>query len=125
MKLLEQQAREMAKASGQWHVYHWEHIDNGYLLIGAEAPLFKQGKRKGQTNWKLMDKKTEKKVFIATKEHEEWVKQWETNTGKCSGCMGLGMQVQSWSSTEGTVYRVCKKCGGNGLKKEKNATDNN
>ena len=44
----------------------------------------------------------------------EWLEAWGVSTGKCMRCNGLGQEWAGWSSVEGTRYRVCTVCAGDG-----------
>lgn len=52
--------------------------------------------------------------FIESSALDEFKKNWEIETGRCSECEGTGKKIASSSINNGTTYRDCKICGGSG-----------
>ena len=119
MKLLNTQAKIKANTGDEWEPYAWRMLPIGgpYELAevaGAVAPRYTKGKRKGNHNWDKLDKATKKTVYITIKENEEFVEQWQKETGKCANCEGLGTTLRSWHYINGATYQDCKECRGAG-----------
>jgi len=122
MDMLSEHAREMLGMPPEWSAYYFKAIGHSSVesntkliqVKGAVAPLITRGKHKGAPNWRKSDKTTEREVFFTPGEHDEWCRQWEVRTGKCSKCMGSGKVFARWSITEGTSYKPCSTCNGTG-----------
>jgi hypothetical protein len=122
MNLFTEHARELMAMPPEWDAYEWEAIgrerasDEAKLIrvAGAVAPLKTRGKYKGYPNWDKLDKGTIRTAYFTPDEHEAWLAQWETKTGKCANCMGSGEQFAGWSAEGGTRHKPCKKCGATG-----------
>src|SRR5262249_42784812 len=115
-------AREKYNLPPEWEWFKLEAIGpiNGprdIMITGAVAPLKISGKYKGQHDWKKRDKSTEVRCVITEAEHTAFCLRFEAKTGSCFQCKGIGQQVTGWSSTEGTTYRTCTRCGGSGKAK--------
>ncbi len=111
----EAHAREILGLPPEWQAYLWEVKGIGIYIEGAVPNgVFKRGKRKGHTNWKLRDKNTEAAITIPNDRHREWLRRWETDTGKCHHCKGTGQEFAGWSVSEGVKRRDCGRCGATG-----------
>lgn len=121
MNLLEEHAREVVGMPPEWEAYEYaaigRTINQDAKLIrvkGAIAPKKTKGANKGLPNWRKADKATEREAYFTPAEHDKWCSEWEQKTGKCSECTGKGEVFASWSATDGTKHKPCKKCGGTG-----------
>lgn len=123
MKLCEIHAREKSGMPPEWCAYAWECFPKEpnqkvlyYQIKGMVAPIKTKGPRKGDHNWKAGDKSTERVVILPVEEHEQWIRKWESSTGKCSNCIGDGKVIVKWSSITGIHYGECTICKGTGSK---------
>lgn len=120
LNLFEEHARERAGMPPKWKVYRWACMPPGrpkplyFECVGAVAPPYKSGPRKGRENWKRRDPETERTVYITPAEQDAWEAAWSARTGLCLECTGKGEKVKSWSAKEGTTYKPCRTCGGTG-----------
>lgn len=122
MNLLTEHAKELLGMPPEWDAYEFEAIGRTadqreaklIRVVGAVAPPKTRGKYKGLTNWYKRDLATEKTAYFTPTEHEEWTRQWEQKTGKCSECMGRGEKIVGWSAASGKRYKPCDKCGATG-----------
>lgn len=124
MKLLNTQAKEKANMGDKWEPYQWQVLPRGgpYELaevIGAIAPLYSKGKRKGEHNFDKMDRSTKKTIYITTAENAAFVEKWQRETGLCANCEGKGKTLKSWHNVNGVEYQDCKDCAGTGNFTEK------
>ena len=125
MNSLELHARERAGHGDGWQVCVYERMPPSntpclyYSLKGAVYPPLKSGPRKGRTNVAKPSPGTEETVIITPAEHESWLAAWGARTGRCIDCLGKGEKVQSWSKAEGTKYKPCRACGGDGKYRER------
>ena len=116
--LYAEHAKEKYSLSPAWRIYRWECLphdarESRFInLTGAVAPNKTTGKHAGQPAWSKRDRTTDVTVTLTLKEHEEWKKEWEARTGKCSNCTGTGKVLESWSVKDGVKYRTCPKCKG-------------
>ena len=114
--LYAEHAKEKAGLPANWRIYQWscfpkDGSETIYVAVTGAVCEHKKmtGPHKGETNWKLLDKATEKTVNLPVAEHEQWKLEWEKKTGKCSRCTGTGEVMESWN---GTKMRACLKCKG-------------
>lgn len=127
MNLMAEHARELLGMPPEWNGYAFEAIGHtidkktktlsGAKLLkvsGAVAPPLTKGDYKGDPNWKKKDKATDKTACFTPEEHEQWLKQWEEKTGKCSKCEGKGEVISSWKIGQGFKFKLCEICGGTG-----------
>lgn len=119
MRLLDEHARDRAGLGEQWRPYHYEVVNEPgqpmlVKLIGAIAPPFVRGPRKGTPNWRQMDRATRRTIYITGAENDEWCRAWQERTGKCMECKGCGEVLQSWSAAHGVTMKACNACGGTG-----------
>lgn len=118
--LIEEHAREKCGAGETWRMFRWECFPHGgepiyQSVTGAVCEHhFLRGPRKGQTNWQKRDARTEQTVNITVVDHDKWVKDWQSRTGKCSECVGTGEVFKRWSLKTGTEFSQCHKCKGTG-----------
>lgn len=120
MDLLSEHARELARMGPEWDAYRWNCVaeevgENTTQVTGAVAPLFTDGPKAGEHNWRKRDKRTERIIYIRHDEQDEWERLWRDRTGKCLECAGNGKVFHRWSQVGGTEYRPCKKCEATGL----------
>lgn len=122
--LLEMQAREKAGMPPDWEACEWKCMPPGevqpiyFAVKGAIAPVITRGPRKGQRNWARKIKSTVRSVAITPVDHEKWVAEWVTRTGKCPKCLGEGQVFARWNEAEGTTYKPCAECGATGKAKQ-------
>lgn len=117
--LFEIHARKKLGMPEVWSVYSWECFPNTgevlyYEVKGAIAPPRKRGRLKGRHNWIKRDKTTDKTCVITVAEHEQWIKEWEIDTGLCSNCVGEGKVFARWAKDQPVQYRQCRHCQGSG-----------
>ena len=113
-------AIEKAKLPSNWKIFRCEAFpksgidDCGYVAVTGAVCDFQylKGKRKGQTDWRKRDARTETTVNLPVAEHEAWKREWEQKTGLCSTCTGTGEVFRSWDVNTGTKYDTCPKCKG-------------
>jgi hypothetical protein len=85
------------------------------LVTGAVCTgVFERGPRKGNTDWKKRDKKTEVQLAIPRDAMQAFQAQWEIETGRCSNCYGRGQEWCGWAKGEGHKYRPCSRCEATG-----------
>jgi hypothetical protein len=82
------------------------------------APEITRGKRKGQPNWRKLDRSTREVLYITPAEHAAWCSLWEARTGRCHECTGDGEVCTGWSALAGRRMKVCPRCGGSGQAKK-------
>lgn len=116
--LLAERAREKAAMPPEWQVFRMRCLPPGadaeiIEVTGAIAPK----KRSGYLNWKKRDKSTERTVYLTLTDHEQWVRDWECETGLCGECRGSKQEWAGWSKTDGHRYRPCGRCGATGKAK--------
>lgn len=120
MELLEQCAREKAGMGPNWKPWAFEclphHPQETELVqvTGAVVPMKTRGKHKGRPNWDKKDPTTIRTVYITLKDHAEWVKKWERDTGLCARCEGTREEFAGWSKEAGLKKRPCSKCSATG-----------
>ena len=122
MNLLTEHARELLGMPPEWSGYEFEAIGHTadqreaklIRVVGAIAPAKTRGKDKGQPNWRKLDPATEKTAYFTPAEHDDWTRQWEQKTGKCSVCLGRGEKWAGWSAESGHRYKPCDKCAATG-----------
>ncbi len=118
--LLEEHARELAGQGPGWGFYELLAIRDSKRnfiatrVTGAVAPAITRGKRKGQPNWRKMDRSTREVLYITPDAHAAWCSLWEARTGKCHECTGDGEVCIGWSAADGSRMKVCPRCGGSG-----------
>ena len=61
---MEEKAKEIVGIEG-WYPYQFERVKNGILVTGAVFDLVTRGPRKGQPNFRKMDRTTKKTVIIS------------------------------------------------------------
>lgn len=110
--LLSIHAAELLNMSDKWRIYSFQSLGEGlspriYKLKGCDAEVSMLGEIK-------YTKENTNEIFIPEDTHISWKQQWELQTGNCAECVGTGKVMRSWSSTEGTTYKACTKCGGSG-----------
>lgn len=118
--LVELMARERAGMPDDWRAFRYSWMPPGgkplYLeVVGAVAPIYTRGDRKGTPNFKRRDVSTERTVYLTPAEMDAWEKRWEHQTGACRHCAGSGERLVSWSRDSGTKTRPCEDCGGSGI----------
>ena len=106
-------ARRKVSGPEDWEVCGWEKIGAGNDLVveGGVPRLLKAGAKKGQKTWR--DVPVQKAVVTSDELKAEHAR-YEAETGNCGDCYGKGEVFASWSVTEGTKHRECKRCGGTG-----------
>jgi len=121
--LLEEHAREKAGMPPGWRAFRYEafphtvKVPTQYIeIVGAVVPLRTRGPNIGRPNWRRLDKATRRTIVILPAEHDLWIAEWETATGKCSNCTGSGRTISRVSIVDGTEYAQCAKCKGTGNK---------
>lgn len=72
---------------------------------------FTRGKRKGRPRY---DGKPIQAVVTDAEANAEFAR-YERDTSKCGECMGTGQIVAGWHYQNGTTYRPCLHCHGNGV----------
>lgn len=84
------------------------------VMVGAipDGVCFKSGKRKGEINWKFRHE--ERRLLLGHKEHAEFIRAWEVETGKCSKCGGSGQTMVRWTATDGAIDGPCSACAATG-----------
>lgn len=121
MMLLEEHARELSGHGPNWSFYALEAIrgpDRELIatkITGAVAPAITRGPRKGQPNWRKLDRSTREVLYVTPAAHSAWCLLWEARTGKCRECAGDGEVCTGWSVAEGRRTKICPRCGGSGL----------
>lgn len=111
MNHLESVARRKVCGPEGWAVCSWECIGNDFVVEGGVPRLLQAGPNKGQKTWR--DRPRQQAVVTRAELDAEHAR-YEAETGKCGDCFGKGEVFASWSATDGTKYRTCKRCGGNG-----------
>ena len=105
------------KVSGEdgWEVCGWERIGEGndFVVEGGVPRMLKAGPRKGKKTWR--DVPMQKAVVTGDELRAEH-SRYEEETGKCGDCYGKGEVFSSWSVTEGTKMKPCRRCGGIGYR---------
>lgn len=98
-----------------WQGYVWEAME-GWHLITGEVPdgVYTRGPKKGKPRFRSPGSQHKKKVVVSDTELQQAAAAYEAETGKCWDCKGSGQEWASWSAAEGTKYRTCKRCGGDG-----------
>ena len=122
LNLMIEHARELVQAHPEWDGYDFEaigHSDDGsgaklIRITGAVAPKKMRGKNKGERNWKLRDRATERTAYFTPDEHAAWVKAWQERTGLCHVCAGEGEMLENWSAANGVTMKPCSTCAGTG-----------
>ena len=121
MNLLEEHVREMIGGAPEWAASSYEcmggDLSQGYDGVevkGAVYAVTEKGPRKGKPNYRKAQPGSARTVFVLRKNHDQWVKQWEEKTGKCSNCVGDGKVCWSVSVEHGARYRPCHVCSGTG-----------
>ncbi len=81
----------------------------GYIwLEGYVSTTYKRGEKKGQP------RRTSKQgLWIKQADIQQYQKEWETLTGKCSQCNGTGKLLQAISPDE-EAYKECTACNATG-----------
>lgn len=103
-----------------WEVFIWETINmdtpnEAIQFTGAVVnETFKSGPRKGRKNFSKRDKSTEMKLVMTREELFAFQDKWGAENDTCPSCWGSGKTMQSWSIHEGTTYRKCHRCKGDG-----------
>ncbi|HEY3494770.1 MAG TPA: hypothetical protein VGK73_08800 [Polyangiaceae bacterium] len=93
--------------------FSWKVVGtDGALMEGGVPRLLKSGKRKGQKTWRDCDETY--CVVVTQGEVAQEERDYEQTTGKCHACYGDGQEWAGWNIYEGTKYRQCKRCGGDG-----------
>lgn len=90
-----------------WEAYRFECVGSDAIMVTGGIPeTTKTGKKrwrgKGHVEIVLQSE-------IETEKH-----RYESDTGKCAECFGTGQEFAKWSVSNGTEYRTCHKCDGNG-----------
>lgn len=112
--------REKFNAPADWRWFSWsrKEFDKPHEFMLVEGAVctakIERGKRKGQDNWKLRDKETERTFSISRKELEAFQVEWQARTGNCFECYGTGQEMAGWSAARGTYYRPCAHCNATG-----------
>lgn len=122
IRVIEDHFRTKHGLTDDFHFYSYEalpHRTSGrsvepqYLLLrGGRCPVLKSGANKGRPNFrKLSDEQSF--VLQISDEHDVLV-AYERRRGHCSECGGKGKTVCGWSKSDGTSYRQCRRCKGDG-----------
>mgnify|MGYP000102432748 CR=1 FL=1 len=103
----------------KWIGYRCDRKESPYgfyfEITGAVCPAYKQGEKKGQTNYSKADKATERTITFTPQEHDDFVQNWEVLNKLCMKCKGKGSAATAWNSTKGAYnYRECDRCHGTG-----------
>jgi len=67
---LEEEAKRLVAIEG-WYPYQFERIENGILVTGAVFEPITRGARKGQPNFRKMNKSTKRTVVVTTGERQK------------------------------------------------------
>lgn len=123
LDLLNIQVKRKYSLPENWNIYQWAAKPEGGPMTysevtGVSAPL-KPGKTDPifDFDWKKRDKSTKATFTITNEEHEEFLSQWEAETGKCRECIGEGKNVSRCGVNIETECRPCRLCGGTGKPK--------
>lgn len=95
----------------KWQVVDMDSPSRDILMTGGIPRLLKSGKNKGRRTWRDSKLTT---VVVSDSDVEIEKTNYEANIGKCHECMGRGEVFKSWSTTDGTEYRPCKRCDSTG-----------
>lgn len=86
---------------------------DGTLVEGGVPRPLKSGSRKGKLTWR--DNPLESCV-VTCAEVQAARDAYEHETGYCWECQGTKLEFASWSATDGTKYKQCRRCAGTGAK---------
>ena len=120
MTILEDYLRKTHGLTDDFRFVHYEWLKDGstyslLMLEGGRCPLLKTGPKKGMPNYRKM---TDEQTFYLTTSQIDGIElQYEIDTRNCCECRGLGKKVARVSVADGTTYRVCSKCCGDGKAK--------
>lgn len=98
-------ARLKSKAGLDWVAFRWERIGPDATLVQGGVPrIIKAVKKAGRCAWDK-DKCTEP-VIVTDAEWQAQEKRYETDTGNCGKCLGLGKVPWRWkAATRGQCGR--------------------
>jgi len=102
--------------SPTWHYKSIERVDKtcqrdlGFIVVGSETTPYTKGPRKGCAKWIG----EESRVVVTRKDLDDQLGRFEATTGDCYECYGEGKYPWSVSTTDGTQYKPCKRCGATG-----------
>jgi hypothetical protein len=109
-------ARRKLGVGEDWRPSMWEClVGNDLLMEGAVVPDVAKGPRQGMPDWKKAPKAKRQRVVVTASEVAAETKRWETETGKCSECMGTKEVFASWSRTHGCKNKPCRACKATGV----------
>lgn len=103
-------ARKKAGGSATWEWARVECVTGGYLVEGSETTVCKRGKHKGER----VCSKPYTKLVVSNAEVDQAKAEFETLTGNCCDCAGVGHRPNGWSCASGTTYAQCLRCSGSG-----------
>lgn len=89
-------------------------VPDGFIRLTGAVPIgtYRTGRNKGRTKW---PKHSEwHVVFIRRDDIDACIAEWESETGCCGKCGGLGEETASVSVTDGRKTRQCRNYGGSG-----------
>lgn len=118
--LMEIHARSISSIPAGYEFSGWRAVGThpkyvGVNIIFSETDgVFSRGPRKGTTRWKSGPRRNDIIVFVADAAHDKWLRTWERKNDQCCKCRGSREEAFSWSSTDGTSYRPCSRCGATG-----------
>ena len=99
-----------------WQAYQWEAAGADNIVRGCvPSGTYARGPRKGRPKFRPAEPGTERTVVVTKIELEQTAAAFERAEGKCWDCKGGGKEWAGWSVEEGTKYRTCGRCKGNGL----------
>lgn len=88
-----------------------EGVDGGFIVTGAEITgTITHGPRKGKARYS----KDTVRVIVTKAEVDAECDRYESETGRCSNCLGTGQQFDGWAIKTGARFKTCERCGGNG-----------
>jgi hypothetical protein len=119
IRLMEDHAKEKAElpesyTCGAWHDHSNEGLDAMEFTFYDAPPLVTKGKRKGFLNWRRVDRKTKRIVWLTVAEHKDWLAEYEVKTGNCAMCAGESKIMKRWHHITGMEYQPCPACNGSG-----------
>lgn len=108
-------ARKLYDMPDNWRPYRYEKILGGTVIDGAVCnAVYKSGPRRGEMNWKKLDKATIRKLVITDEQFAAGQQDYERSSGKCRDCGGDGKVCVRWSRVNGNEYGPCRRCSGGG-----------
>jgi hypothetical protein len=120
---MDQNVIERFRLHKDWQSHGWEKlgVTNGgrdFTHIAVHGAVYdvkiKRGPRKGQPNYRKPSPGTEASVMLLRQELDDWLRQWELETGHCHNCAGTGYAWSGWTAGIGTRYRPCRACDASG-----------